>query len=136
TAVTMWYVIEHFKNLDEILKKVSSLLHIGGFFAFSTPSGSGVSTKYDRTDFYKNSPIDHYVVLQPEKVEKILAQYGFRVAKIVSTGHHPERFPILKDKPLTKKSFMYNFLLWYSKLFSMGDTFEVYCEKVKEISHP
>ncbi|MGL4986562.1 MAG: cytidylyltransferase domain-containing protein, partial [Treponemataceae bacterium] len=55
TAVTMWYVIEHFKNLDEVLKKVSSLLHIGGFFAFSTPSGSGVSTKYDRTDFYKNS---------------------------------------------------------------------------------
>ncbi|MGL4982435.1 MAG: cytidylyltransferase domain-containing protein [Treponemataceae bacterium] len=132
-AITMWYVIEHFKNLDEVLKKVAQLLEVGGIFAFSTPSGSGISARNDENLFYKKSPSDHYAIFQPEKVNRILSKYGFKVSKIISTGHHPERFPLLKDKPYTQKSLIYNFLMWYSKLFSLGDTFEVYCEKIKEV---
>ena len=34
-VVTMWYVIEHFKDLGSVLRKVSSLVKKGGIFAFS-----------------------------------------------------------------------------------------------------
>ncbi len=130
-AVTMWYVIEHFQNLDAVLKTVSKLLKVGGVFAFSTPSAGGVSGKYNTLSFFKNSPADHYTLWEPKKAASILKKYGFKLVKTVITGHHPERFPALKDKPL--KGFK---CWWYSlksRILGLGDTFEVYCVKEKDI---
>ncbi|OJF75988.1 MAG: hypothetical protein BKP49_09200 [Treponema sp. CETP13] len=125
-AVTMWYVIEHFENLDSVLRKVSTLLIPNGIFAFSTPSGSGVSAQYNKENFYKNSPSDHYTIFEPAKVSALLKKYGFKVKKIVYTGHHPERFPgYTKEKEAH--------LRMKSKLMNLGDTFEVYCIKVSEL---
>ena len=59
-AVTMWYVIEHFQNLDSVLKAVSKILKKGGVFAFSTPSAGGVSGRFNTHSFFQNSPADHY----------------------------------------------------------------------------
>lgn len=125
-AVTMWYVIEHFANLDAVLRKISTLLIPNGVFAFSTPSGSGVSAQYNKENFYKNSPSDHYTIFEPGKVSTIMKKYGFKVKKIVYTGNHPERFPGYtkeKEAQLTLKS----------KVMKLGDTFEVYCLKVSEL---
>lgn len=124
-AVTMWYVIEHFENLHKVLSKISSLLQPNGVFAFSTPSGSGVSAYYDLKKFFLNSPIDHYSIFEPSKISNILKKYGFKVKKIIYTGHHPERFPNY-TKENEKK------ILLKSKLMNLGDTFEVYCVKVTE----
>ncbi len=131
-VVTMWYVIEHFKNLNDVLKKVNSLLNIGGVFAFSTPSAEGVSCKTSKYDFYKNSPSDHYSVFEPSKVKKILEKYNFSVEKIVSTGHHPERFNLIKKSNSKKNS-----LKWkidkVSRAFDLGDTVEIYCKKLGDL---
>uniref|UniRef100_UPI0023544245 cytidylyltransferase domain-containing protein n=1 Tax=Treponema berlinense TaxID=225004 RepID=UPI0023544245 len=54
-AVTMWYVIEHFQNLDSVLKAVSKILKKGGVFAFSTPSAGGVSGRFNTHSFFQNS---------------------------------------------------------------------------------
>ncbi|MBQ9631245.1 MAG: methyltransferase domain-containing protein, partial [Treponema sp.] len=71
-AVTMWYVIEHFSDLDSVLKKISSLVKVGGVFAFSTPSAEGVSAKYTRQEFFKNSPSDHYTIWEVKSSKNIL----------------------------------------------------------------
>lgn len=128
-AVTMWYVIEHFQNLDSVLKKVSELVHKGGIFAFSTPSGSGVSAKYNREIFFKQSPSDHFSIWELNRVKSILAKYGFEVLRIVSTGIHPERFPIVQKNKIKQNSFSFKLLTSYSKMFKLGDTFEIYCKK-------
>lgn len=131
-AVTMWYVIEHFQNLDSVLRNVSKILKTGGIFAFSTPSASGVSGKFNMQKFFQNSPDDHYTLWEPGKAASILKRYGFRVEKIVSTGHHPERFPQLSGK--TKKSgIKWALYSGISHFFGLGDTFEVYCKKEKDL---
>ncbi|MDY4902255.1 MAG: methyltransferase domain-containing protein [Treponema sp.] len=130
-AVTMWYVIEHFKDLDKVLKAVSSLLKKGGIFAFSTPSASGVSAKYNRQEFFEKSPSDHYSLWEPEKVSAILKRYDFEIVKIVSTGIHPERFPSAKKHNWTDRNFQFNVLKSVSRIFKLGDTFEVYARKTK-----
>ena len=71
-VVTMWYVIEHFKNLDSVLRKVNHLLKKGGVFAFSTPCGEGISAKSDKDHFYQISPTDHYSIWEPSKANSIL----------------------------------------------------------------
>ncbi|HAH62831.1 MAG TPA: acylneuraminate cytidylyltransferase [Treponema sp.] len=129
-AVTMWYVIEHFRDLAPVLKLVSSLVKEGGVFAFSTPSAEGVSAKMRTETFYAQSPADHYTLWEPSKADSILRKFGFTVVKIISTGHHPERFPQVEKHGWKKDSPLYKMYEYKSRVFHLGDTFEVYCRKL------
>lgn len=130
-AVTMWYVIEHFSDLRAVLEKVSSLVRKDGVFAFSTPSAEGVSGKKNTQSFFENSPSDHFSVWEPSRTAAILKQFGFKVEKIVSTGHHPERFPNVKKHGWKKGDAMFGLYNLISHTMNLGDTFEVYCRKIK-----
>jgi len=129
SAVTMWYVIEHFQNLDSVLKKTSELVKKDGVFAFSTPSACGVSGTKNTHDFYIQSPNDHYSVWDFRKAQKVLSKYGFEVVKVVSTGHHPERFPYVKKHGTSKDSLVWKIIDKYSRIKKLGDTVEIYCRK-------
>jgi 2-polyprenyl-3-methyl-5-hydroxy-6-metoxy-1,4-benzoquinol methylase len=129
-AVTLWYVIEHFEEAGKVLRRIHGLLKDGGALAFSTPSFSGVSGRKSPASFLKNSPPDHFIVLSTIICAWILRRYGFRLRKIVVTGHHPERFPLIgRFADPAGKGTLYRFLLFISRLFSLGDTFEVYAVK-------
>lgn len=127
--VTMWYVIEHFQDLKVVLKKVNELLELDGFFAFSTPNGSGISSKNNMRKFLNASPDDHYSVWEPQLCEQFLKLYGFTIESIRITGHHPERFP----SNLKKSSLGSKILNRYSRIKGLGDTFEIYARKVRNI---
>ena len=129
-VVTMWYVIEHFKDLGRVLRKVSTLVKKGGTFAFSTPSGEGISAVSDKDHFYEISPSDHYTIWEPSRADTILRIFGFKVEKIVSTGHHPERFPSIKKSGAEKGSLKWNLVDAYSHARGLGDTVEIYCRKI------
>ena len=48
--ITMWFVLEHFSNLGDVLSKVYSLLDTNGVFAFPTPNSRGISgIKYKKS---------------------------------------------------------------------------------------
>jgi 2-polyprenyl-3-methyl-5-hydroxy-6-metoxy-1,4-benzoquinol methylase/spore coat polysaccharide biosynthesis predicted glycosyltransferase SpsG len=131
-ALTMWYVIEHFSRLDLVLRRVSRLLRPGGVFAFSSPNRCGVSGRFRPEAFFAASPADHHSLWSPEAARKILDRYGFCVKKIVSTGHHPQRFPLFglhmeKTKLLHKP--LFHFVGGISRMGALGDTFEVYAQK-------
>jgi spore coat polysaccharide biosynthesis protein SpsF (cytidylyltransferase family)/SAM-dependent methyltransferase len=130
-AVTMWFVIEHFQNLDSVLRAVSKMLKPGGIFAFSTPSASGVSARFNTSQFYDRNPADHYTIWDPVHAGSILHKYGFRVIKTISTGHHPERFP--NNGAIKQGSFRSILYGGVSRFFGLGDTFELYCKKEKDI---
>ena len=128
--VTMWYVIEHFKDLGSVLRKVSSLVKRGGIFAFSTPSGEGISATSDKDHFYQISPTDHYTIWEPSKADAILRKFGFKVERIVSTGHHPERFPNIKKSGAKPGSLKWKLTDAKSRAKKLGDTVEIYCKKL------
>jgi 2-polyprenyl-3-methyl-5-hydroxy-6-metoxy-1,4-benzoquinol methylase len=130
-ALTMWYVIEHFRSLVPVLERANRLLVPGGILAFSTPSAAGVSARFSPESFYRQSPSDHYSIWDPRTVRAQLARYGFSVVKIVSTGHHPERFPGMKNA--NAGSFRAEFFGFLSRFFSLGDTIEVYAVKSRTL---
>ena len=123
TCLSMWYVIEHFDSLARVLRRVSSLLKPGGVFAFSTPSARGISARKDMAAFLERSPDDHFTVWSPDTAPAILKRFGFRVQRIVITGHHPERFPWV---PASEKTLRYQAASIVSRAFGLGDTFECY----------
>lgn len=127
-ALTFWFVIEHFRDLEAVLSRARDLLVPGGVLAFSTPSASGVSARFKPLSFWQNSPSDHYSIWTPRSARTLLARAGFSVVRIVSTGHHPERLPLPVFRFLDPKKpgTVYRFLTILSRLFRLGDTFEVY----------
>lgn len=149
-AITMWYVIEHFRSLAPVLQAVSRLLKVGGVFAFSTPSASGVSARLSPETFFASSPADHFTLWEPRRAAGILRRFGFKLERIVSTGHHPERFPLpwgtkknaggtageeggASSAPIRPGTLLYSTLHGVSRCLGLGDTFEVYCTKTEDI---
>lgn len=126
-VISLWYVIEHFQDLETVFERIRSLLIPGGILAFSTPSGSGISARKSLSQFLQKSPVDHFTVWRSRYVKQQLSRYGFSVIRIVHTGHHPERFPGMQK--IKKNGMLWRFLEIVSKVFSLGDTFEVYAIK-------
>lgn len=130
-VITLWFVIEHFEETGKVLSEINRLLSPKGVLAFSTPSFAGISARKSQKNFLKNSPPDHYTVFDPRTIRPLLKRFGFSVRKIVTTGIHPERFPLL-GKFVSKCPCLHAFLSLLIRLFRMGDTFEVYAVK-KEV---
>jgi 2-polyprenyl-3-methyl-5-hydroxy-6-metoxy-1,4-benzoquinol methylase len=128
-AVTLWYVIEHLRDAAGALREISRLLRPGGVVAFSTPSLSGVSGRKSLKTFLEQSPGDHVTLWDPRRLKKALAPYGFIVKKIVITGHHPERFPLIGKRLGKKRGLGYHIIDGISRLLGLGDTFEAYAVK-------
>jgi len=126
--ITLWYIIEHFPNLKAALKAINRLLKLGGVLALSTPNSRGISGLRSSRKFLENSPIDHYSIWNPRFARRLLAKHGFRTYKIRITGHHPER--VLPRIGLNSPFFKIVGLL--SRLFRLGDTFEVYATKDRD----
>jgi 2-polyprenyl-3-methyl-5-hydroxy-6-metoxy-1,4-benzoquinol methylase len=130
-VITLWYVIEHFRDCVPALAEIRKLLKTGGVLAFATPSFNGISGRSSLKRFLENSPQDHWTVWSPAVCRKALEKSGFKVKKIVSSGRHPERFPFLGKFAHNRNSLLYRLLLAASKIFALGDTIEVYAVKEK-----
>ncbi len=127
--LTMWFVIEHFPDLDNVLRRVSRTLPVGGIFAFSTPNGRGITRRFSPDRFWRESPDDHFSIWSPANTRAALARFGFQVKAFRVTGHHPERFPRLRPGGLRS-----SVVSWLSRVLGWGDTFEVYAVKTREAS--
>ncbi|MDA3850769.1 MAG: methyltransferase domain-containing protein, partial [Spirochaetaceae bacterium] len=61
-VITLWYVIEHLRDQDDLLHRIYNWLKPGGVLAFSTPHGKGISQQKNRRKFLHSSPRDHFII--------------------------------------------------------------------------
>ncbi len=122
-AVSLWYVLEHFRDAAAALKRANRLLRPGGVLAFSTPSASGISARRSLRRFLEASPADHFTIWTPRLAGPLLRRFGFRLERLQVMGHHPERFPGRLPAALVQAA---------SRLLRLGDTFEAYAVKIGE----
>ena len=127
-VITMWYVIEHFQQLDVVLRRIGGALRPGGLFAFSTPHAAGISGKKDVREFLRRSPGDHYSVLTPKSASDLIRPFGFVTRAVRITGHHPERFDILPSRQKSRRGLGYHLVNAWSHVARLGDTFELIAE--------
>jgi len=124
-VITLWYVIEHFRDLGGLLDRIAGMLEPGGLLAFSTPNLNGISGRVRRRGFLASSPPDHYTILNPSSARRVLERCGFEVVETRVTGHHPERFP-----GIGQIKAIHDPVRALSRRFALGDTFETYARYV------
>ena len=125
-GVTLWYVIEHLDDLNGALQRLAGLLDPGAVLAFSTPNGRGISSRASRRAFLAASPADHRTIFRPAGLRRLLSRYGFRLARIRVTGHHPERFPGLAGQARPVQRTRAGCRAVREPVRRLGDTFEAY----------
>jgi len=119
-VVSMWYFIEHIKDMEKVILKIKKALKVGGILALSTPNCYGITGRKNIKEYAKKIPDDHYYEFSPRSLTKVLEKYGFEKLKVVYTGCHPVR---LWDKI---PKFLYPVIIYFIKIFGLGDTFEAY----------
>lgn len=128
-AITLWWVIEHFSDVDFVLRKAASFLPAGGVLAFSTPNARGISGRGNLGLFLEKSPGDHVTIFSPRGLARLLSSYGLELRRVRVTGHHPERFPGALGKAARASAAAARILTFTSKALGLGDTFEAYAVK-------
>jgi len=124
-VVSLWYVIEHLPRVGRVLERVRAMLREGGWLIFSTPHGRGISSLRSPRSFREQSPLDHVTIWNVTQTRRILQRYGFEVRAVRIPSHHPERFPPLVRTLVGSKG-----CALLEKFFHVGDTFEVYAQKI------
>ncbi|MBU1077153.1 MAG: methyltransferase domain-containing protein [Spirochaetes bacterium] len=114
-VISLWYVLEHFKDPQTIITKIKKLLKKEGMLCFSVPNGNGPFYWYNRRGWLKAHPDDHYVDYSVRGLKILLKRNGFKLHYKKKTGFHPERY---LNAPRVLLSFI--------KLFKTGDTMELY----------
>ncbi len=118
-VITLWYVIEHFKNQGIIINKIKTILKPGGLLCLSVPNGNGPFYWFNKKQWLETHPDDHFFDYSLKGIKIFLKKNGFKLIKKQITGFHPERYigcPGL-IKPLLK-------------LLKYGDTMELYFKQV------
>jgi biotin carboxylase/2-polyprenyl-3-methyl-5-hydroxy-6-metoxy-1,4-benzoquinol methylase len=128
-VISLWYVVEHFRNPAAALRRVHRLLRPGGVLALATPSASGISARRSLRTFLERSPQDHVTVWPTGAAAGLLHRLGFRLERLVVTGHHPERFPGAAS--IRRGSLGAQVLEGFSRLTGLGDTFEAYAVRAE-----
>jgi spore coat polysaccharide biosynthesis predicted glycosyltransferase SpsG/SAM-dependent methyltransferase len=124
-AFTLFFVAEHFKDVEKVIERAHTLLRRGGVLACALPNRGGVSYRTNRRSYVEAHPRDHYFDTAPRNMVRFLKSRGFRKKRIRITGIHPERFfrrfGLVQGSPLLRWLFG-----GCARLMRLGDTFEYY----------
>lgn len=131
-AVTLWYVVEHFRENRELLTRLAGWVKPGGILAFSTPHGRGLSARFHTDTFLATSPDDHYFIYGTENLLKLLAPLGFELVHFEDTGIHKGRFE--KAFPNLGRLLGDGFYRRLAKWAHWGDTGEWYFRKKASVT--
>jgi len=126
-VITSFYVIEHIKDFEKMIFLFYQRLNADGVLVLSTPNAAGFSIKRRFETYVEKHPQDHYRIYSTKFMKSLLKKYKFKNIKINITGIHPER--MVKNQKLLKFKSVKFFLVLVSKLFHLGDTFEIYARK-------
>lgn len=126
--ITAWYVLEHIKELDDLVLRIHNSLKKGGIFAFAMPNCYGTTGRFRKLHYHTIVPKDHAFEFSPYSIDLYLKKYGFSRFHLENKGVYFNRF-LSSSKWL--KIFANNFIghAWYkhlNKKHNLGDTFEAY----------
>ncbi|MBC8186035.1 class I SAM-dependent methyltransferase [candidate division KSB1 bacterium] len=82
--ITLWDVLEHIDNCDEMIEKCSRMVKEDGIIVIQVPQIDSYFAKRHK-EKWKMMGLDHVNYFSKNTIKKLLEQYGFEVHKIKSS---------------------------------------------------
>lgn len=88
-VVTMFEVLEHLPNADDVLRFAAGFLRQGGLLYMTTPNARSLNRRLLQLDWSVFSPPEHIVLWTAKGVRSALARHGFSCRQIRTDGLNP-----------------------------------------------
>ena len=82
-SIFMFHVIEHFKNPEEVLLKIKSLLKDDGVLIMETPSNDSWERFVLKNNWYGWQAPFHTFLFSPLSLKKLVAKIGFKNSEVI-----------------------------------------------------
>jgi SAM-dependent methyltransferase len=83
-VITMFDVIEHIANLNELMVGIQKFLRPGGGLFVVTPNLNSISSRILKSKWVAIEPEDHFTLFAPDTLGNLLRKYRFDVTRIVT----------------------------------------------------
>jgi len=97
-VITMWHVLEHVHKLDETLSKIEEIIDEKGVLFIAVPNNESYDAEYYKEQWAAYDLPRHLYHFSKDNIEKLLAQYHFRLADIVPMKFDSYYVSMLSEK--------------------------------------
>jgi SAM-dependent methyltransferase len=87
-VITMWDVIEHVRNPDSYVKKISDIIAPGGLLVLSTGNVDSLMFRIQGSNWHLLIPPQHLFYFNKSSITFLLAKYGFNAVKVEHRGQY------------------------------------------------
>jgi len=129
-VITLWYVFEHLENPLKEFSKIAKALNNGGILALGIPNGGGLTARFNLKEWLKIRPDDHFFDFTVKAFKILAKKNSLKLLMVKNRGIYFER--LKKIIPLPDWKITRTLLHFFSSVFNLGDTIEVYFKKVSK----
>ncbi len=119
--ITMWDVIEHVRDPDKYIDKVSQFIRPGGLLALSTGNIQSLMFKVQKKKWHLLIPPQHLFYFSPNTISILLENHGFKIIKISYDGQYTNiGYIIDKLKRIHTKNKLIKFMDFFIKTIKLN----------------
>ena len=101
--ITLFEVIEHINNPNEILKSIYNMLRLDGLFYCTTPNFNSLLRYYLKADYNIINFPEHLSYYTKSTLNKVVSNNSLTPIKFLSTGISIERIKVSKERAAKKR---------------------------------
>jgi 2-polyprenyl-3-methyl-5-hydroxy-6-metoxy-1,4-benzoquinol methylase len=97
-VATMWHVIEHVHDVNDVVARVGRLLAPAGALVVACPNWRAFDAEYYGADWYGYDPPRHLWHFHPDAMRRLLAGHGFHVETMRTLPLDPYYLALLGER--------------------------------------
>ncbi|MEI9475111.1 MAG: class I SAM-dependent methyltransferase [Deltaproteobacteria bacterium] len=141
-VITMWDVIEHVRDPDSYIRKISDIIAPGGLLVLSTGNVDSLMFRIQRSNWHLLIPPQHLFYFNKSSITFLLAKHEFNIVKVEHRGQYTNigyimekmkrlhtRSKMIPLMDAVVKSLTLNKLNIYLNLFDVMTVYATRCSK-------
>jgi 2-polyprenyl-3-methyl-5-hydroxy-6-metoxy-1,4-benzoquinol methylase len=137
-CITMWHVLEHIHNLNDLILNVSKRLRPDGVFVVAVPNSNSWDARYYKKYWAAYDVPRHLYHFTKETLQQLASKHGFEILKIYPQNLDAYYVSMLSEKYKSGQTNYVRSLLhgfwsnWYAKKPGIGHSSQVFLLSFKK----
>jgi len=101
--ITMWHVLEHIHDVDELMKNIQRLLKDDGYFIITVPNINCFDSQFYKDEWIALDTPRHLYHFRPQDINSLINKYNFKLIRISNRLHFDVWYNVLLSAQLRAK---------------------------------